>query len=406
MSPPLTQGRNTNQNCIRKTILSIIQSEGVTILDNPKRVRALLSDYCAGEYKREIVLLERLLDEKIHLELIRQKKSLSYDMLSVNLTNRILVNHPFDKDLVESCIDNLALALEIIKIVPERNPPSIKPTLVTRKARGGKHDGSPNQSGLSENDPLIIEALNLNRSKSFDEALRLLDRILTIDSGNSVALREKAYAISNLGHYRDSLHWFNESLRINPADPVTWIQKGYALSKIGKNQDAVYCYDAAIKLDPDGAVVWRNRGFSLRKLKDYPAALQSYENALRINPQDHIAWKLKGGALGLMKRYSEAFHATKQALALNPDYDEAMMNMGWLLSDQGHYEDAISWYDKALQIDQDNQRAWKQRGYCLKKLNSPEKGKKPHPIKTQSLQKKAPTPENQGIMDRIKGFFK
>jgi tetratricopeptide (TPR) repeat protein len=377
-------------NCVQKALRSIIQNQDILVLDDPKKIRALLSDLCPRNHRKKIVLLERLLDEKIHTELVQQKDCMSYEQMSENLTNRILANYPFDKSLVQEGIFDLAFALQIIP------------------------DGSriiiPNQPPFNEYftrvDPRLAEAINLNQIKSFNDALRVLEPILNQDPGNSIALREKAYAISNLGRYRESLQWYNDALRIDPSDPVAWIQKGYALSKMDKNRDAIYCYDAAIKLDPDGAVVWRNRGFSLRKLKDYPAALESYENALRINPQDPIAWKLKGGALGLMKRYHEAFQATEEALTLDPDYKEAMMNMGWLLSEQGRYEEAKTWYEKVLQIDRNNPRAWKQHGYCLKKINDQENQKKSGSRFRHTIPKKAPTPENQGFMDKIKGFFK
>ena len=155
-SPP---AKTVDQNCIHKILKSILQSEGIAILDNPKRVRALLSDHCAGDWKREIILLERLLDEKTHLELIRQKNFVSYEILSANLTNRILENHPFDKDLVESGIDNLALALEIIKTVPKRNPLSIKQSSLTKKPGENIREDSQNQPSSSESNPLITQAI-------------------------------------------------------------------------------------------------------------------------------------------------------------------------------------------------------------------------------------------------------
>jgi len=381
-----------NSECIKRVLKSLIETEGNELLNDPKRVRALLSDHCVGEMKRQIIVIERLLEENIHHELLKQKDTIAYELLSSNLALRILANHPFDKSLVTDGIDNLAFVLDIITIHPLRHKQNLP---------------KDSRNTTTSSPELIEDVIRLNQSKSFSDALKLLEQVLKRDPENPVALREKAYAVSNLGMYKESLHWFNESIRRNPDDPVTWIQKGYALSKIGKNSDAVYCYDAAIKLDPEGAVVWRNRGFSLRKLKKYPEALQSYENALRINPQDPIAWKLKGGVLGLMKRYNEAFQATQRALDLDPNYSEAMNNMGWLHSDLARYPEAITWYDKALKAEPDNQRAWKQRAYCLKKLKGTESKKKPNNYKHYYPPRtSAPTPENQGIFDKIKDIFK
>jgi len=185
---------SNDHDCIRRSLSSIIQNEGVSILDNPKRVRALLSDYCAGDQKREILLLEHLLDEKIHLEIIHQKNSLSYDILSANLTHRILANNPFDKDLVESGIDTLALALEIIKIRPVRQN---MPKKIQSHASGsvGKTDAvSQQDNNYSENDLALTQAIKFNQSKSFQNAIPLLTRVLENDPINAIALRKKEVA--------------------------------------------------------------------------------------------------------------------------------------------------------------------------------------------------------------------
>jgi tetratricopeptide (TPR) repeat protein len=390
----------------RELLCSLILEGGIEIIQDPKNFPNFLNDYYKGQYKKERKCLNDALLEEVPGTLLNKKDQLAYGVISHQLCQKLINNSGINPELAIWTVDTWAIALEIIKTVPERHTSSLKPSLVDQKSAKNIRVVSRIQSGFSDSNPLITRAIKLNQSKSFNEALDLLNQALQKEPENPVALREKAFAISNQGYYKDSLHWFNNSLRVNPNDPITWIQKGYALSKMGKNRDAIYCYDAAIRIDPDSAVVWRNRGFSLRKLKDYSAALQSYENALKINPQDPIAWKLKGGALGLMKRYHEAFQATKHALALDPYYDEAMMNMGWLLSDQERYQEAIEWYDKALQIDKNNPRAWKQRGYCVNKLNVQGGQKKPHPVIPQSSPKKAPMPENQKILEKIKGFFK
>lgn len=108
-----------DSNCVKAALSSILQSEGNSILDNPKKTKALLLDYCSGNNKREITLLEQLLNEKVHTDLIRQKNIVPYSILSVNLTRKILDNHPFDEDLVRRGIDTLAIMLGVIKTVPK-----------------------------------------------------------------------------------------------------------------------------------------------------------------------------------------------------------------------------------------------------------------------------------------------
>ena len=117
-----------DSNCVKAALSSILQSEGNSILDNPKKTKALLLDYCSGNNKREITLLEQLLNEKVHTDLVRQKNTVPYSILSVNLTRKILDNHPLDEDLVRKGIDTLAITLGVIKTVPmpQQKPETLK----------------------------------------------------------------------------------------------------------------------------------------------------------------------------------------------------------------------------------------------------------------------------------------
>jgi tetratricopeptide (TPR) repeat protein len=396
-STPRTQ---LDQNCISKTMKSILQSEGITILDNPKIVRALLSDLCAGDWKREIILLERLLEEKVHLELIRQKNSVSYEILSANLTNRILLNQPFDKDLVESGIDNLAIALEIIKMVPERNSlPKKIPSIIKRNG-GNSHGYSQNQSDISDDEQLVSQAIKFNQLKNFQNAIPLLTRVLETDPKNTIALREKGFSISNLGRYEEAIGWYEKSIGANPNDSMTWTYKGYALSKIGKIRDSIKCYDMAIQIDPQNAAAWRSKGYSLVKIHDDRGAMACYQKALSLDPDDPFVWNL----IGWLKRdLNDKLDAFNRSLSLDPDYIPAMNNKGWVLSKLGKYQEALTLYERILANDINNQKARKERSYCLRMIRE-QTYKKPHPIIYPPP--RAPTPENQGIMDKIKGFFK
>jgi hypothetical protein len=121
-----------DSNCVKAALSSILQSEGNSVLDNPKKTKALLLDYCSGNNKREITLLEQLLNEKVHTDLIRPKNIVPYSILSVNLTKKILDNHPFDEDLVRKGIDTLAITLGVITTIPK---PQQKPETLNEYIR-------------------------------------------------------------------------------------------------------------------------------------------------------------------------------------------------------------------------------------------------------------------------------
>lgn len=388
LPPTLT---DDDKICVQKALRSVIQNQGILILDDPKKIRALLSDLCPEDHKRKIVLIERLLDDKVHLELLRQKDSLSYEHLSENLTNRILANHPFDIQLVQWGIDTISVSLGIIQKV-SRNQSILKPP---QSPSNFSNSGSDQPV-----DDFISQAIGLNKSSLFHEALDLLNRVIKKDPGNAIALREKGFALSNLERYDEALHMYDMALSENPHDTLIWTYRAYALSKIGRMRDAIQSCDAAIKLDSHNAIAWRSKGYSLSKMHNHNAAMICYQEALDINPDDPKTWNL----VGWVKRdWDEKLRAFDRALSLDPAYIPAMINKGWILSKKGKFEDALIIYKQVLTIDKNNQKAWKEIGYCLKMMQE-QNSKKSYPA-THSPQR-APTPENQGIIDKLKGFFK
>jgi tetratricopeptide (TPR) repeat protein len=391
-APPSTF--SNDHNCIGQSLSSIIKTEGVSILDDPKRVRSLLADHCSGGNKREIVLLTHLLEEQVHHDLIRDKDSIPYNLLSANITQRILANHPFDIHLVQWGIDTISAALGIIQNVPRDQ--SISKPLQNPSSNIFMPESHQN------NDDLISQATRLNQTNLFHDALDLLNKVIENYPNNPLALREKGFALSNLGNYEESLHWYDLSLGINPNDTLTWTYKGYALSKIGRMKDAVQMYERAIRLDSNNAIAWRSKGYSLVKLHEEHSAMMCYQKSLEINSDDPITWNL----IGWVKRdWNEKLRAFDRALSLDSQYVPALINKGWVLSKFGRFQDALTIYEKVLTIDKNNQKAWNGRVHCQKMIPHQKRYSRrstyPHSQTHLVSTKKTP-----GIIDKIKEFFK
>jgi tetratricopeptide (TPR) repeat protein len=384
---------SNDSDCIRRSLSSIVKNEGIAILDDPKRVRGLLADHCPGENKREIVIITRLLEEHVHQDLIRDKDSIPYNLLSSNITQRILANHPFDTQLVQWGLDTISVALGIIQNA-SRNQSISKPS---------QNPSNFFINGSDQNNvDLLSQAISLNKTNRFHEALDILNKVIKKDPSSALALREKGFALSNLGRYDEALHWYDKALVENPHDTLIWTYRGYALSKIGRMMDAIQTYDVAIKLDSDNAIAWRSKGYSLVKLHDNRAALMCYQKALEINPDDPITWNL----IGWVKRdWDEKLRAFDRALSLNPGYVSAMINKGWVLSKLDRFQEALTSYEKVLSIDKNNQKALRERGYCLKKIHE-QKKYSPRPTHSHPQPYTVPMQKTPGIIDRIRGFFK
>ncbi|MEN6610054.1 MAG: tetratricopeptide repeat protein [Methanoregulaceae archaeon] len=376
--------------CVKKALVSIIRSEGTGVLDNPKRVRALLSDHCLGKNKREILLLERLLIEGVPADLLRQKDSVPYRILSANITRNILADHPLDAALVGWGTDTLAEALGISKKDPEESspvaispgsPPLPVPPVVRPAGVPGENPKKPTMARY------VLKGIQLNRRKLFPKALALLNKALKAEPENSIALREKGFALSGLGRYKEAIPAFDRALNANSRDPMTWTYKGYTLARLRQWTESVTAYGRAIEIDPGNAVAWRNKGYALGMLGSRDEAAECLKESLAIS-EDPVTWNLMGGVL---EGSSEKLNAFEMALTLDPGYLPAILNKAGIFAKEERYQEALLLYEQVLARDTTIRNARTGRDFCLRKIQG-EKQKHRNSPGHSSLRTKDPVP--------------
>jgi hypothetical protein len=100
-------------NIPREKLREIVKTYGETIIDNPKRLRALLSDYCCGGNKREINAIISSLEERIPHEILKSKNTVPLNILLPQLKKRLSENTYYSDDLVAWSIKTWILAFGI-----------------------------------------------------------------------------------------------------------------------------------------------------------------------------------------------------------------------------------------------------------------------------------------------------
>ena len=94
---------------------------------------------------------------------------------------------------------------------------------------------------------LLKKAATLRDDKNYDAAIKVLDQVLAIDSGNADAWAEGAWIFNEQGKHDIAIKAANKALDADSDHSNALREKGYALMKMGKNRDAVKCLYNAIK---------------------------------------------------------------------------------------------------------------------------------------------------------------
>jgi len=97
----------------RNILCEIIRQNGKTFFKDTVVLRSLLNDLCSGNCKKERRCIIDSIPEGIPSALLDRKESIPYDILSAQLTNR-LINCGFEAQLARWTVDSWALALGVI----------------------------------------------------------------------------------------------------------------------------------------------------------------------------------------------------------------------------------------------------------------------------------------------------
>jgi len=99
-------------NIPRKRLCEIINTYEKTIIDHPKRFKAILNDLCQGKFRREINVIMTSLDEKIPQEIIKSKSKIPYNVLFGQLKQRLSENSYHSDDLIVWAIESWMIAFQ------------------------------------------------------------------------------------------------------------------------------------------------------------------------------------------------------------------------------------------------------------------------------------------------------
>ena len=178
---------------------------------------------------------------------------------------------------------------------------------------------------MSENqhesrDDLLARAAKCAADGQIEEAERILDKALSIHSGDSLIRYRLGSLYLRMENFPDAVSAFHSALKFDPENPVILNELGYALDLSGDTNGAGDAYARAAACP-----------------RPFPPAL--YNHALRL----------------MQANAPDAAEAIlEKALAAEPDYVPAMLALGEVLEKRGEIDAASAHYERALSTEPSN----------------------------------------------------
>ena len=126
---------------------------------------------------------------------------------------------------------------------------------------------------------------NISHSEEDEKLISDYSTIISLDSENVNAYRNRGLAYYRLGQHDKAIADFDKAIYLEPKYSATYVHRGVSYKNLEEYQKAIDDYNKAIHLDPNDSSAYCNRGFSYHCLEEYEKAIEDYTEAIRLNPQ-------------------------------------------------------------------------------------------------------------------------
>lgn len=282
-----------------------------------------------------------------------------------------------------------------------------------------------NSSFKLENDQFLDQAIDCLNQGQYEEALNLLEKLISLEPNNITAWEKKAIALQNLGKINEAINtnktilnlysasneiknknnegkatnnreeysseklefllrklveeYKNKNwqvalqdaktiLKINTQYYQVWNIIGSVYSNLNKDNEALICFNKALEINPKFELALHNKGNLFYKQNKLDDALMCFNQVLEINSNFFLSLDNKGAILLERNNFQEATECFDKSLEINPDVYLSWENKGKVSARLGDLEKALIFYDKALSIEPNLGKLWNDKGNILSSL--------------------------------------
>ncbi|GBC77227.1 Beta-barrel assembly-enhancing protease [bacterium HR08] len=197
----------------------------------------------------------------------------------------------------------------------------------------------------------LLQAQALGRLGRLEEALRLLDGLLTGLSEDIEVLSTKALVLSEAERYAEAEAVVQEALRRDPRNNGLLIQLSLIQERLGRFAEAEATLRQVLERDADNATALNNLGYYLAERGErLDEALELIRRAVNIEPTNGAFLDSLGWVYFQLGNLEEAERYLEQAVLYQPRDATIHEHLGDLHQRRGRLDQALRAYERALQL--------------------------------------------------------
>lgn len=197
----------------------------------------------------------------------------------------------------------------------------------------------------------LLQAQALGGLGRLDEAVALLDGLLTGSTEDIEVLSTKAQVLSEAERYKEAEAAIQEALRRDPRNNMLLIQLSLAQERLNRFAEAEATLRMLLDRDPDNAVALNNLGYYLAERGErLQEALELIRRAVNIDPTNGAYLDSLGWVYFQLGQLDDAEHYLQQALIYQPRDATIHEHLGDLYLRKGKVEKAEQSFEQASRL--------------------------------------------------------
>ena len=231
----------------------------------------------------------------------------------------------------------------------------------------------PNDLLHIEVDKMIDLSDSLYRHNRFEQALKVIERALNIDSNIPIGWSNKGAILAALGRRNDALESYKKAIDLDPTDINAYRNAAASLICLHRHSEAFNMCADGLRIDQNNAELWTNMGLACEALGHDEEAINAYNNAINLDPSIPQIWNNKAALYAnktislidkdthnwqeINDRIKIATQSYCQALKLSPSYIKAKIGLNSIaaialehLPYTWQFEDEL-WHAIGIEVD-------------------------------------------------------
>ncbi len=199
---------------------------------------------------------------------------------------------------------------------------------------------------------LFIEGQQNHQKSNFTEALKIYEKILSLDPNHFEAIVFLGILNAQTKKLASAKELLEKAIKIKPEMSDLYNSLGLIHREMGNFEQSLNSFKKAININPKFSIAYNNLGITYKDLDNIKEAEKNFYYSIEIDPNNSDPYNNLGLIYKDTNQNDKAQKNFEKCLKINPKNLQALNNLGNLHKNLGQIEQAEKYFYEAIDVNQ------------------------------------------------------